>query len=222
MTRQDNLTLRRESGDVNRTALQSKTAFANAYNEIEIRAYQIADYLRQHGTSTLVTQIDTEKEKRGSLFDLALRLSCNGRGRDTVAKFFDMNIEAELDPQRQQLYQITKEAVLGLIDNINPGCLVMKINSHVDFGKADAQFIYDKEMEYLKTPGQYQEELKATEAILAEVPTETKKGNKPQGSALSQDHIDALLDKKKKKLTGQTFSREKVNEIVEEVLRNKK
>ena len=26
----------------------------NAYNEIEIRAYQIADYLRQHGRETLV------------------------------------------------------------------------------------------------------------------------------------------------------------------------
>ena len=200
----------------------TRQEFADKYNEIEIRAYQIADYLRQHGRDTLVTQIDTEKEKRGSYFDLALRLACNGRGRDMVAKFFDWNIEAELDPQRQQLYQITKEAVLGIIDNINPGELVMKINSHVDFGKADAKFIYDKEMEYLKNPRQYQEELKTTESILAEVPTETKKRNKPQGSALSQEHIDALLDATDKKLTGQTFSREKVNEIVEEVLRNKK
>ena len=184
----------------------TRQEFADKYNEIEIRAYQIADYLRQHGRETLVTQIDTEKEKRGSYFDLALRLACNGRGRDTVAKFFDWNIEAELEPQRQQLYQITKEAVIGIIDNINPGELVMKINSHVDFGKADAKFIYDKEMEYLKNPQQYQKELKATEAILAEVTAETKKGNKPQGSALSQDHIDALLNAVDEKLTKETVS----------------
>jgi hypothetical protein len=194
--------------------------FFNAYNEIEIRAYQIADYLRQHGTSTLVTQIDTEKEKRGSLFDLALRLACNGRGRDSVAKFFDMNIEAELDPQRKQLYQIKKEAVLGLIDNINPGELVMKINSHVDFGKADAKFIYNKEMEYLKNPRQYQEELKATAAILAQVPDVTKKWDNPQDAALSQNHIDSLFDAVDENMTEETFSREKANQIVEGVMSN--
>ena len=196
----------------------TRQEFFNAYNEIEIRAYQIADYLRQHGRETLVTQIDTEKEKRGSFFDLALRLACNGRGRDTVAKFFDTNIEAELDPQRQQLYQITKEAVLGIIDNTNPGELVMKINSHVDFGKADAKFIYDKEMEYLKNPQQYEQELKATEAILAEATAETKKGNKSQGSPLSQEHIDALLNAVDQNMTEGTFSREKANQIVEGVM----
>jgi len=48
----------------------TRQEFANAYNEIEIRAYQIADYLRQHGTTTLVTQIGKEKEKRGSLYQI--------------------------------------------------------------------------------------------------------------------------------------------------------
>ena len=200
----------------------TRQEFADKYNEIEIRAYQIADYLRQHGKDSLVTQIDTEKEKRGSYFDLALRLACNGRGRDTVAKFFDWNIKAELEPQRQQLYQITKEAVLGIIDNINPGELVMKINSHVDFGKADAKFIYDKEMEYLKNPGQYEKELKATAAILAEAPTETKEWVNPQDAALSVDEIDALFNAVDQNMTGQPFSREKANAIVEKVMRNKK
>ena len=65
----------------------------DAYNEIEIRAYQITDYLRQHGRASLVTQIDAEKEKRGDYFDLALRLACNGCGRDIVEKFFDANIK---------------------------------------------------------------------------------------------------------------------------------
>jgi hypothetical protein len=74
----------------------------------------------------------------------------------------------------------------------------MKINSHVDFGKADAQFIYDKEMEYLKNPGQYQEELKATEAILAEDRTETKEWVNPQDAALSVDEIDALFNTEQK------------------------
>ena len=74
-------------------------------------------------------------------------------------------------------------------------------------------------MEYLKNPGQYQNELKAIETILAEDHTETKKGNKPQGSPLSQEHIDALLNAIDEKMAGQPFSREKVNEIVEGVIK---
>ena len=161
--------------------------FSFKYNEIETRAYMASCGIKQHGISSLEHDIDQEKFDRKENFELALKLVCDGIDRAIVEKFLDSAIDFQLDPNTKLLRQIEKEAVLGIMDGTNPGDLVMKLNSYVDFGKENAQAIYQMELKNSQKPP---EEIKKQNEELARLSARDEAEN---DGIFSQEYINALL-----------------------------
>ena len=177
----------------------NQNEYFDAYNAIEIRAYMLAGKVRLHGLASLNADIDREQIMQKNPFDIGLQLICLEKDTETVAIIMDGFINLAKDPEQKTLNQITKEAILGIQSGINPGLLVKKLNSHVPFGKEDAQFIYDKEMEYLKNPEAQKKELAEAEEVFSKIQKQVKNKVTAEGGTLSIDEIDALLNAYKEK-----------------------
>jgi len=175
--------------------------YFNAYNELEIRAYMLADKAKKHGIPSLEGEIDREKIRQKNPFELGLQLLCWGKDSADISLVLDGFINIEKDPEQKILNRIAKEAILGIQAGLNPGLLVRQLNSHVPFGKENADYIYEYEM---KKTGRSPEEIKKDEEELDEISkmleeniTSAKKAQaarKPgESDEVSQDEVDNWL-----------------------------
>ena len=131
-------------------------------------------------------------------------------------------INLEKDPQKKILNQIAKEAILGIQAGINPGLLVKQLNSHVPFGKENAEYIYDYEMKQAeRTPEQIKKDGEDMQKALDEAFESTRKTRalrKPgESDTLSEEEIDTLLKKVDEASNGKPLTIDELRKLADSI-----
>jgi flagellar motor component MotA len=116
--------------------------FVKEYEETLERALSYAVMARTQGLLSLESCINQTKYKERDVFELGLRLVCDGTDGELIYDILSNIIDTETDPEKKILGKIKREAIMRIRNGMGKEYLALLLNSYVNFGFEEALKIY--------------------------------------------------------------------------------
>jgi flagellar motor component MotA len=108
------------------------TEFLDQYAKIAEKALRMSKKARREGVLALENDLDYTKADKRDLFEYGLRFGVDGTASEWIEEILSNIIAQERDEQVKTLKTIQKEAVLMILERVNPRVLYAVLNSYTD------------------------------------------------------------------------------------------